>query len=176
MTVNIWKLSCKLWLKKRIWKWSLQLCSSESLCLKCRKGLNFFRPYFHYYLSSVHITVRVTSILLLFNCSSHIWFSYIYSHLLTTSQDWFDIHDIQVLHHWLKTATKSCQNNLNKSATYNFSAIFSIIGWRPALYFNSGTRIILLPAIILKRIFPLHPTLTVSYKEKKTKGWLQSEN
>ena len=45
---------CELWLKKRIWKWSLQLRSSESLCLKCRKGLNFFRPYFHYYLSSVH--------------------------------------------------------------------------------------------------------------------------
>ena len=45
---------CELWLKKRIWKWSLQLRSSESLCLKCRKGLNFFRPYFHYCLSSVH--------------------------------------------------------------------------------------------------------------------------
>ena len=84
-------------MKKQIWKWSLQLCSSESLCLKCRKGLNFFRPYFHYYLSSVHITVRVTSILLLFNCSSHIWFSYIYSHLLTTSQDWFDIHLVGIL-------------------------------------------------------------------------------
>lgn len=62
------------------------------------------------------------------------------------------------------------QNNLTKSFTYNFSAIFSIIGLRPDLYFNSGTRIILLPAILLNRRLPLYPTLTVSYKDKKKKG------
>ena len=44
----------------------------------------FFRPYFHYCLSSVyncegHFYIRF------FDCSSHIWFSYIYSHLFTTS-------------------------------------------------------------------------------------------
>ena len=112
---------CELWLKKRIWKWSLQLRSSESLCLKCRKGLNFFRPYFHYYLSSVHITVRVTSILLLFNCSSHIWFSYIYSHLLTTSQGWFDIH---LVWEFFGKIRKSVKRRFCELAGLQFSASY----------------------------------------------------
>ena len=41
----------------------------------------FFRPYLYYYLSSLHNWEDCFHIHF-FNCSSHIWFSYICSHLL----------------------------------------------------------------------------------------------
>ena len=42
-------------------------------------------------------------------------------------------------------------------STHKFSAIFSIIVFRPGLYRILGTTIILLPAILLSKRFPLHP-------------------
>ena len=42
-------------------------------------------------------------------------------------------------------------------STHKFSAIFSIIFLRPGLYRILGTTIILLPAILLSKRFPLHP-------------------
>ena len=42
-------------------------------------------------------------------------------------------------------------------STHKFSAIFSIIFFRPGLYRILGTTIILLPAILLSKRFPLHP-------------------
>ena len=72
-------------MKKLIWKQSLQFSSNENSCLNCCTSLNFFRPYFHSYSSSVH-NCKDRFHIHFFNCSSHIWISYIYSHLFTTSQ------------------------------------------------------------------------------------------
>ena len=54
---------------------------------KSRTSLKFFRPYFHYCLSSVHCCEDHFHLLIL---CSHLWFSYIHNDLYTISRVYYE--------------------------------------------------------------------------------------
>ena len=60
----------------------------------------FFRPYFHFCTSSVHYCEDCLHIHI-FICSSNIWLSYIYSHLLSTQL--IIPNYLVILSHWCST-------------------------------------------------------------------------
>ena len=70
-------------MKKLIWKQSLQFSSNENWTVV--QAWIFSDLTVHSYSSSVH-NCKDRFHIHFFNCSSHIWISYIYSHLFTTSQ------------------------------------------------------------------------------------------